>query len=129
MLDKHLIRKVKDIATETQQVGGVVNRRQILNIAKVVIRSNYFLHPERVWWNCGINCGIKWCSNQTEIEQKRRGAVGTAEIFPQFLTGEKFIFKKAISTAVSRHNIQDSLVLNIDQISSAYVSPEKNLSQ
>ena len=129
MLDEHLIRKVKNIASETQQAGGVINRRQILNIAKVVIRPDYPWHSERVWWNCGINCGIKWCSNQTEIEQKRRGAVGTAEIFPPFLTGEKFIFKKAISTAVSRHNIQDSLVLNIDQISSAYVSPEKNLSQ
>ena len=41
MLDEHLIRKVKNIAIETQQAGGVINRRQILNIAKVVIRPDY----------------------------------------------------------------------------------------
>ena len=34
------MRKVKDIATGTRQAGGVINRRQILNIAKSVIREN-----------------------------------------------------------------------------------------
>ena len=38
ILDDHLIRKVKDNATGTRQASGVVNRREILNIAKGVIR-------------------------------------------------------------------------------------------
>ena len=40
ILDDHLIRKVKDIAIETRQAGGVIDRRLILNIAKGVIRAN-----------------------------------------------------------------------------------------
>ena len=39
-MDDYLIGKVKDIATGTRQVGGVINRRQILNIDKGVIREN-----------------------------------------------------------------------------------------
>ena len=40
ILGDHLIRKVKDIAIGTRQAGGVINRRQILNIAKGIIRAN-----------------------------------------------------------------------------------------
>ena len=39
-MDDYLIGKVKDIATGTRQAGGVINRRQILNIDKGVIREN-----------------------------------------------------------------------------------------
>ena len=40
ILDDHLIQKVKDITTGTRQAGGVINRKQILNIAKGNIRAN-----------------------------------------------------------------------------------------
>ena len=40
LLDENLIKKVKDIAIGTPQAGGVINRRQILNIAKGVVKSN-----------------------------------------------------------------------------------------
>ena len=40
LLDDNLIRKVKDIAIETRQAGGVINRRQIVNIAKGFVRAN-----------------------------------------------------------------------------------------
>ena len=39
-MDDHLIRKVKDIEIGTRKTGGVINRRQTLNIANDVIRAN-----------------------------------------------------------------------------------------
>ena len=40
LLDETLLRKVKDIAIGTRAAGGVINRNQILNIAKGVVRAN-----------------------------------------------------------------------------------------
>ena len=40
VLDDHLIRKVKNIAIWTRQAGGVINTKQIFNIAEGVIRTN-----------------------------------------------------------------------------------------
>ena len=40
LLDETLPKKVKDIAIGTRAAGGVINRKQILNIAKVVVRAN-----------------------------------------------------------------------------------------
>ena len=40
LLDDNLMKKVKDIAIGTRQAGGVINRRQIVNIAKGVVRAN-----------------------------------------------------------------------------------------
>ena len=40
LLDDNLIKKVKGIAIGTRQDGGVINRRQIINIAKGVVRAN-----------------------------------------------------------------------------------------
>ena len=54
-MDDYLIGKVKDIATGTQEVGGVIKRRQILNIDKGIIRENNPDILKRLWWNCGIN--------------------------------------------------------------------------
>ena len=40
LLNENLIRKVKDIAIGTRAAGGVINRKQIINIAKGVVRAN-----------------------------------------------------------------------------------------
>ena len=40
LLDDNLIKKVKDIAIGTRQAGGVINRRQIVSIAKGIVRAN-----------------------------------------------------------------------------------------
>ena len=69
ILEDHLILKVKNIATGIQQAGGLINRRQILNIGKVVIRAN---NPDIliVCWNCVINWSlVERYSNQTELEE------------------------------------------------------------
>ena len=124
-MDDHLIRKVKDIAIGTRQVGGVINRRQILKIAKGVIRAN---NPDILKefsgtveltdrWTRGILTKLNW--------SKRKGTTGKVEPSPQFLAEETFTSQRAISAAVSRHDIPDSLVLNIDQTPLTYVSPGK----
>ena len=40
MLDETVPKKVKDIAIGTRATGGVINRKQILNIVKGVVKSN-----------------------------------------------------------------------------------------
>ena len=54
MLDETQLKKVKDIAIGTRAAGGVINRKQVLNIPKDVIRAN---NPNAlkafggsVWW-------------------------------------------------------------------------------
>ena len=39
-MDDNLTKKVKDIAIGTRQAGGVINRRQIVSIAKGIVRAN-----------------------------------------------------------------------------------------
>ena len=51
------------------------------------------------------------------------GTTDKVEPSPQFLAGEKFTFQRAISTAISSHDIPNFLVLNIDQTPLPYVSP------
>ena len=92
-MDDHLIRKVKDIAIGTRQAGGVFNRRQILNIAKGVIRAN---NPNILKefggtveltdrWARGILTKLNW--------SKRKGTTGKVEPSPQFLAEEKLTFQ------------------------------------
>ena len=40
LMDETLLRKVKNIAIGTRPAGGVINRKQILNIVKGVVRTN-----------------------------------------------------------------------------------------
>ena len=40
MLDDALLVKVKDIALGTRMSGGVINRKQLINIGNGVIRAN-----------------------------------------------------------------------------------------
>ena len=40
LVDKTLLKKLKDIAISTRAPGGVINRKQILNIAKGIVRAN-----------------------------------------------------------------------------------------
>ena len=53
LLDETLLKKVQDIAIGTRAGGGVINRKQILNIAKGVVRENNAQCIERVWWKFG----------------------------------------------------------------------------
>lgn len=125
LLNQSLIKKVKDIAIGTRQAGGVINRRQILNIAKGVVKSN---NPEILVefggtveltnrWARSILSDMNWC--------KRKGTTGKVEPSPQFLAEEKFTFQRAISSKISMHDIPSYLVLNIDQTPLSYVSPGK----
>ena len=125
LLDQNIIKKIKEIAIGTSQAGGVINRRQILNIARAVVRSN---NPDILAefggtveltnrWARNILSDMKW--------SKRKGTTGKIEPSSQFLAEEKFTFQRAISAAISSHDIPNFLILNIDQTPLAYVSPGK----
>ena len=90
LLDDNLIRKVKDIAIGTRQAGGVINRRQIVNIPKGVVRAN---NPDILTefggtvelinrWARSILSDLNW--------SKRKGTTGKIETSLQFLAEEKF---------------------------------------
>ena len=54
MLDETLLKQVKYIAVCTTATGGVINRKQILNIAKGVVRANNpSVFKEFGWWKFG----------------------------------------------------------------------------
>ena len=118
LLDNNLIKKVEDIAIGTRQAGGVINRRQIVNIAKGVVRAN---NPDILKefggtveltnrWARSVLCDLNW--------SKWKGTTGKIEPSPQFLAEEKFTFQRAISTGISSHDIP-----NLYQIPLSYVSP------
>ena len=99
-MDDKLIKKVKDIAIGTRQAGGVINRRQIVNIAKGVVRAN---NPDILKefggtveltnrWARSVLSDLNW--------SKRKGTTGKVKPSPQFLAEEKFTFQQAISTAI-----------------------------
>ena len=114
---ENLIKKVKDIAIGTRAAGGVINRKQILNIAKGVIRAN---DPNALEEYGGtLNLTDRWARHVlTKMEwAKRKGTTGKVE--------EKFTFQRAISAAISEHDIPTSLVINLDQTPLSYVSPGK----
>ena len=122
LLDDHLIKKVKDIAIGSCQAGGVINRRQIVNIEKDVVRAN---NPDILkefggtveltnQWPRSVLPDLKW--------SKQNGTTGKRKAAPQFLPKEKFTFQRVISTAISSHDIPNFLVLNIDQTNLSYVS-------
>ena len=96
LLDENLIKKVKDVAIGTRQAGGIINIRQILNIAKGVVKSN---NPEILVeyggtvnltnrWARGILRGMEWC--------KPKGTTGKIEPSAQFLLEEKFTFQRSV---------------------------------
>ena len=100
LLDETLLKKVKEIAIGTRAAGGVINRNQILNIAKGVVRAN---NPNALKefggrldltnrWVRDVLKQLKW--------SKHKGTTGKVDPSPQFLVEEKFTFQKTISTAI-----------------------------
>ena len=115
LLDDNLIKKVKDIAAGTRQAGDVINRRQIVIIAKGVLRAN---NPD-ILKELGGTVGLtnRWSKSVLSDLNwwRRKGTTGKIEPSPQFLAEEKFTFQRAISTAISSHDIPNFIVLDIDQ--------------
>ena len=62
----------------------------------------------------------KTCTDKNVIEKTQ--TTGKVEPSPQFLAEEKFTFQRAISAAISEHDIPTSLVINLDQTPLSYVS-------
>ena len=105
LLDNNRIKKVKDIAIETRQVGGVINRRQIGNIAKGVVRENNLDILKKFGGTVELtNRWVRSVLSDLNLSKRKR-TTGKIDPSPQFLAKEKFIFQRAMSTAISSHDI------------------------
>ena len=92
-MDDCLIGKVKDIATGTRQIGGFINRRQILNIDEGVIREN---NPDILKEFGGtVELTDRWARSilTTLNWRKRKGTTGKVKSSLQFLEEEIFTFQ------------------------------------
>ena len=73
LLDETLLKKVKDIAIGTRPAGGVINRKQILNIAKGVVTAN---NPNALKELGGsLDLTVRWARDvlkETEMEQTQK---------------------------------------------------------
>ena len=125
MLDITLLKKVKDIAISTRVADGVINRKQILNIAKGVVRAN---NPNALK-EFGGSLDLADCWGKDVLKQpkwsKSKGTTGKVDPSPQFLVEEKFTFQRTISTAILERDIPAPLIVNLDQPPLFCVSPGK----
>ena len=114
---------MKDIAIVTRAAGGVINRRQILIITKGVVEAN---KPSSLKKFAGTQeLTDRWARDLLDYIEwnKRKGATGKIERWPQFLFEEKFTLQRAICTAVFEHDISIPLIVNLDQTPFSYVLP------
>ena len=76
-----------------------------------------------------LNLTDRWARHVlTKMEwTKRKGTTGKVEPLPQFLVEEKFTFQRAISAAISEHDIPTSLVITLDQTPLAMFLRESTL--
>ena len=125
VLDETVPKKVKDIAIGTRATGGVINRKQILNIVKGVVKSN---NPNALK-EFGGSLDLTDRSARVVLKQlkwsKRKGTTSKVDPSPQILAEEKFTFQRAISTAILERNIPAPRLVNLNQAPLSYVSPGK----
>ena len=98
LLNSNLMKK--DIAIRTRAAGGVTNWRQILNIAKGLVKVS---NPNSLKEFGGtLELADRWPRDLLDSMErnKRKGITGKIEPLPQFLSEEKFRFQGAISAAV-----------------------------
>ena len=96
LLDETLLKKVKDIAIGTRAAGGVINRKQILNIAKGVVRAN---NPNALKEFCGsLDLTDRWARDVLKQLKwtKRKRTTGKIDPSPQLLAEEKPTFQRKI---------------------------------
>ena len=121
LLDSNLIKKLKDIVIGTRAAGGVISRRQILNIAKCVVKAD---NPSSLQvFSRTLELTNRWARDLLDSMEwnKRRETTGNIESLGQILSTEKLMFQRAISTALLEYNILTSLIVNLDQTPLSYV--------
>ena len=124
-MDETLLNKAKENSNQHNSSWCSYNRKQILNIAKGVVRANNTNVLKEFGekldlndrWERDVLKQLKW--------SKRKGTTGKVNLSPQFLSEEKFTFQRTISTAILEHNILAPLAVNLDQTPLSYVSPGK----
>ena len=124
-MDETVPKKVKDIAIGTRATGGVINRKQILNIVNGAVRAN---NPNALK-EFGGSLDLTDRSARAVLKQlkwsKRKGTTSKVDPSPQILAEEKFTFQRAISTAILERNIPAPRLVNLNQAPLSYVSPGK----
>ena len=109
LLDSNLIEKVKDTAIGTRADGGVIYRRQILNIVNSVIKVDNSSSLKK--FDGTLELTNRWARDLLDSMEwnKRKGTTGKIESSAHFLSEEKF----------------KPLIVNLDQIPLSYVLPGK----
>ena len=105
---------MKDIAIGARAPGGVINRKQILNIAKGVVKAS---NPSSLKkFGRTLELTDRWARDLLDSMElnKRKGTTGKTEPSPQSFSEEKNTFQRAISTAVLEQDIPTSLIANLD---------------
>ena len=94
LLDSSLRKKVKDTAIGKRVAGGVISRRQIVNIGKVVVKAN---NPSSLKEFGGtLELTDQWARDLLDSKKwnKCKGATEKIEPSPQFLSEEIFRFQE-----------------------------------
>ena len=84
LLDETLFKKVKDIAISTRAAGGAINREQILNIVKGVVRANNPNVLKQFGGSLDLtDCWVRNVLNQLKWS-KHKGTTGKVDLPPIF---------------------------------------------
>ena len=113
LLDSNLMKNVEDIAFRTRAARGAINRRQILNIGKGVVKDKNSSSLKESGGT--IELTDRWARDLLDSMEsdKRKETTGKTEPFlsegiEQFLSEEKFASQRVISAAVLEHEIPTS---------------------
>ena len=127
-------KKLKHISLGTRMAGGIINRSQpgrIINrcqliiIAKGMIRANNPNFLKEYGGDLVLTDKLAKGVLEKLTWSKRKGNTGKVVPSLQFLADEKFIFQGNISALVSEHDIPPSLIINIEQTPLSYVNTRK----
>ena len=113
LLDSNLMKNVEDIGFRMRAARGAINRRQILNIGKGVVKDKNSSSLKE--FGGTIELTDRWARDlQDSMEwDKRKETTGKTEPFgsegiEQFLSEEKITSQRVISAAVLEHEIPTS---------------------
>ena len=124
-LDSFLITRINDLIVGSREAGGVISRRNVINIGRAVVLTT---KPELLEETGGsLKLTENWARGilRSLNYVKRRGTTSKRKISVMLYEEVKFRFQSDISILVRQYNIPPSLVLNFDQTPLSYVSLEK----
>ena len=120
-----MLQKIKDVIIGIHLSGAAISRKMFISIGEGDLKANnpdclsefggYGTLTEN--WARGVLKYMNWI--------KQKGTTGKVEPCEQFLSEEKFTFRRSISSLVYNHDIPSELILNLGQTPLSYVCPGK----